>query len=243
MSKEIDKTDGYSIKDQLYVKVAELIELARKKVSVAVNLTMVHTYFEIGRIIIEDEQKGKERAEYGKAVLKDLSMRLTQKFGRGFSVENLDRMRFFYKVYSNSISSTLLTKLNSIDNHINTIFQLHYDPSLNFTLGWTHYLVLMRIENPLERSFYEIEAYNQNWSERELKRQYNSSLYERLALSRNKEEVMKLSKQGQTIVKPEDILKNPLTLEFLGLEEKDSLLQQKLAEWITEFENLREDKL
>lgn len=222
MSKEIDKTDGYSIKDQLYVKVAELIELARKKVSVAVNLTMVHTYFEIGRIIIEDEQKGKERAEYGKAVLKDLSMRLTQKFGRGFSVENLDRMRFFYKVYSNSISSTLLTKLNRVDNHINTVSQLHYDPSLNFTLGWTHYLVLMRIENPLERSFYEIEAYNQNWSERELKRQYNSSLYERLALSRNKEDVMKLSKQGQTIVKPEDILKNPLTLEFLGLEEKDS---------------------
>lgn len=129
-----------------------------------------------------------------------------------------------------------------------------------FQLSWSHYLVLMRIEDANERGFYEIETAANNWSLRELKRQYHSSLYERLALSRNKEEVMRLTKQGQKLEKQEDILKSPLTLEFLGLEEKSAfseselenaniyaseyslylpnkqLLQQKLAEWLQEFD-------
>ena len=100
--------------------------------------------------------------------------------------------------------------------------------SHNFTLSWSHYLILMRIQNPAERSFYEIEAKNENWSEKQLKRQYHSSLYERLALSRNKEDVMKLANEGHTVVKPEDILKNPLSLEFLGMEEKESYTESDL---------------
>ncbi len=226
----------------LFGKIAELIEQARKKVATAANLTMVHTYFEIGRMIVEDEQQGKERAAYGKNVLKDLSGRLTEKFGKGFSVENLDRMRYFYKTYSSSISSTSLTKFQNADNQAETKHSVpnnelvisesplerHYSYSAStpfmprFQISWSHYLVLMRIDNHQERSFYEIECAANNWSIKELKRQYHSSLYERLALSRNKDEVMKLACEGQTVSKPEDILKNPLTLEFLGIDEKDS---------------------
>jgi hypothetical protein len=116
----------------LFGKVAELIERARQQVVTAVNLAMVYTYFEIGRAIVDDEQQGKERAQYGKATLKTLSKKLTERFGKGFSVENLDRMRFFYKTYSLPNSSTGLTK---------------------FTLSWSHYLILMRIENAEQRSF------------------------------------------------------------------------------------------
>lgn len=132
------------------------------------------------------------------------------------------------------------TKLNSANNSIDAIrkkqaieFQNDSDQtdvakSSNFTLSWSHYLILMRIENLAERSFYEIEAKNENWSEKHLKRQYHSSLYERLALSRKKEEVMKLASEGNTVVKPEDILKNPLSLEFLGMEEKDSYTESDI---------------
>jgi predicted nuclease of restriction endonuclease-like (RecB) superfamily len=195
--------------NQLFVRVAEIIDIARKKVVSSVNLTMVHTYFEIGRMIIEDEQQGKERAEYGKFVLKDLSKQLTEKFGKGFSPDNLENMRKFYLAYS--ISETVSRK---------------------FILSWSHYLVLMKIENPQERSFYEIESAENDWSMRELKRQYNSSLYERLALSRDKDEVMKLATAGNIIVNPSDILKNPLTLEFLGLEEKAKYSETDLEDGI-----------
>jgi len=240
MSNELDKRDDSLENNNLYSRIADLIEHARQKVASVVNLTMVHTYFEVGRMIVEDEQKGKDRAEYGKKVLKNLSARLTDKFGKGFSVENLDKMRFFYKTYSNSISSTVSTKLNSANNSIDTIrkkqaIEFQNDPdqtdvakSGHFTLSWSHYLILMRIENSAERSFYEIESKNGNWSEKQLKRQYHSSLYERLALSRNKQDVMKLANEGHTIVKPEDILKNPLTLEFLGIEEKESYTESDL---------------
>src|SRR5574344_2300954 len=136
--------------NQLFARVAEIIDIDRKKVVSSVNLTMVHTYFEIGRMIIEDEQQGKERAEYGKFVLKDLSKQLTEKFGKGFSPDNLENMRKFYLAYS--ISETVSRK---------------------FILSWSHYLVLMKIENPQERSFYEIESAENDWSLRELKRQYN----------------------------------------------------------------------
>ena len=207
----------------LYNRVADLIELARRKVATAVNLTMVHTYFEIGRAIIEDEQDGKERAAYGKQVLKDLSKRLSEKYGRGFSIESLDKMRFFYKIYASRISSTASTKLVEPENQ-----PIYETLSRKFILSWSHYLILMRIENPSERSFYEIESAASQWSEKELKRQYHSSLYERLALSRNKDEVMKLATEGNTIFKPQDILKNPLTLDFLGLEDRASYSETDL---------------
>jgi len=241
MNKEIDIQNN-----NLYEKVAQLIEQARQSVVSAVNLTMVHTYFEIGRMIVDDEQEGKERAEYGKGILKDLSQRLTQQFGKGFSVENLDRMRFFFKVYSGRISSSVLTKLANqedlisatalriSENQNNTIQQTASVKPYAFKLSWSHYLILMRIENANERNFYEIEAANEQWSVSQLKRQYHSSLYERLALSRNKEEVLRLANEGQTIEKASDLLKNPFTLEFLGLEEKESYLEKDLEKAITD---------
>lgn len=201
-----EPTKPYKSND-LYNKIACLLEEARRKVASAVNIAMVYTYFEIGRIIVEDEQNGNSRAEYGKEVLKSLSERLNRKFGKGFSVENLDRMRFFYKTYANS--STLLT---------------------NFTLSWSHYLFLMRIDNKAERDFYEKEAENSNWSLRELKRQFDSSLYERLALSKDKDEVKKLSTQGIIIEKPADIVKDPYVLEFLGLPEQASYSESELEQ-------------
>ena len=225
MSNTIDKTDGNSNDNQLFSKIAELIELARKKVATTVNLTMVHTYFEIGRMIVEDEQKGKERAEYGKSVLNDLAVRLIEKFGRGFSEPNLRNMRKFFLVYTVKtfpIQQRPSTELGKSVNQTSTIQQKVSAESFGFTLSWSHYLILMRIDNPAERSFYEIEALSQNWSEAQLKRQYHSSLYERLALSRNKEDVMKLANEGHTVMKPEDILKNPLTLEFLDMDEKNA---------------------
>ena len=225
MSNELDKRDDSLENNKLYSRIADLIEHARQKVASVVNLTMVHTYFEIGRMIVEDEQKGKDRAEYGKAVLKELSTRLTGKFGKGFSEQNLRNMRQFFIVYANrdlSIRQTLSSGLESNDNQSSKV--KYYD----FTLNWSHYLILMRIENNAERNFYEIEATNENWSERHLSRQYHSSLYERLALSLNKEDVLKLANEGHTVVKPEDILKNPLSLEFLGLEEKESYTESDL---------------
>ena len=220
---------------QLYDKIASIINLARKQVASTTNLAMVHTYFEIGRMIVEDEQKGETRAEYGKKVLQELSVKLNKNFGKGFSNQNLRNMRQFYLVYSNRISAnalrksedktesirqTLSSELQIADNQNEVIRQTASAEFKNFTLSWSHYLVLMRIENPNERNFYEVEAFNEQWSEKYLKRQYHSSLYERLALSRNKKEVKKLANEGLTIEKPIDIFKNPLTLDFLGLEEK-----------------------
>ena len=193
--------------NSLFDKVAELVTIARQKTATAVNLAMVHTYFEIGKLIIENEQRGEQRAEYGKQVLKELSQRLTDNFGKGFSVENLDRMRFFYKTYSIPNSSTPLT---------------------NFSLSWSHYLVLMRIKNADERRFYEIEATASSWSLRELERQFDSSLYERLALSRDKDKVKALSQTGQAVENPIDLIKNPLVLEFLGLREETAYSETDL---------------
>lgn len=193
--------------ENLYEKIAELIASARQSVVSVVNLTMVHTYFEIGKMIVEEEQGGKERAAYGKHILKDLSAQLTATFGKGFSVENLDRMRFFYKTYAPEISSTGLTK---------------------FSLSWSHYLFLMRVENTDARRFYEIEATSNHWKLFELKRQFNSALYERLALSRDKAAVKALASKGQVVETPQDVIKDPYILEFLGLEDRNTYSEREL---------------
>ena len=212
--------------DNLFNRIAELIEQSRQQVAMAINVAEVYTKYEIGHHIIENEQQGKARAGYGKGVLKELSARLTERFGSGWSVETLDRCRKFYSVYSSrKISSTPQTKLpdknsatpqrNSSTMQTNSV--LSHDAIPSFSLSWNHYQVLMRIQNPDERNFYEIESRQQQWSVRQLKRQVGSSLYERLALSRDKDEVMRLAREGQTVEKPSDIIKNPITLEFLGL--------------------------
>jgi predicted nuclease of restriction endonuclease-like (RecB) superfamily len=195
---------------QLFGKIAELIELARKQVVTAVNLTMVRTYFEIGRTIIEDEQQGNERAEYGKAVLKGLSTKLTETFGKGFSEVNLRQMRAFYETYS--IQQTLSAELNT---------------SL-FKLSWSHYLILMRIKNPDQRRFNEMECVASHWSLRELQRQLDSALYERLALSRDTQQIRQLASKGQLVQRPLDVLKDPYILEFLALKEDVSYSESEL---------------
>ena len=195
---------------------------------------MVYTYYEIGRMIVEDEQQGKERAEYGKQVLKELSKRLTTEFGKGFSERNLEQMRQFYLTYS--ISQKSSAKLQESENEIITISAT---PLPKFNLSWSHYLKLMRIENPGERSFYEIECASNNWSLRELQRQFNSALYERLALSRDKEGVKQLAEKGQIIKKPTDLLKDPYILEFLDLPDhhkySESDLEQALIDKLENF--------
>ncbi len=173
--------------DQLLNKISELLISAKLKVVQAVNQTMVFTYFEIGRMIVEEEQNGKERATYGKYIIKSLSERLTLEFGKGFSQRNLEQIRQFYLVYSKTQTA-----------------------SAEFNLSWSHYMKLMRIDEINERKFYEIEAYKNNWSLRELNRQYDTALFARLALSKNKSEILKLSTESQTLEKPQDAIKRPL---------------------------------
>lgn len=210
-------TESTQISDKsLYNKIASILEESRKFVATTVNTAMVQTYFEIGRLIVEEEQHGNVRAEYGKETLKNLSIKLTANYGKGFSVTNLKQMRDFYLTY-----------------------QIRQTVSDQFTLSYSHYLFLMRIENPEERNFYEIESSQNNWSLRELKRQFDSALYERLSLSKDKEKVKSLAVKGQIIENPCDIVKDPYVLEFLGLPEKayysESELESRLIEKLENF--------
>lgn len=193
------------IRKNIYEEIKGLLKSARESIVSNVNSTMTKTYFLIGKRIVEEEQNGNERAEYGKSLIKNLSLELTKEFGKGFSQRNLEQMRKFYKVYE--IPQTL---------------------SAEFRLSWSHYLILMRMDNIAERNFYEIEAVQNNWSLRELRRQIDSALYERLALSRDKEKVKELAFKGQIIEKPKDIIKNPYILEFLGLEEESGYSENDL---------------
>lgn len=212
MAKKVDNQR----EDVLYSQIASILEQNRKSFAVAVNTAMVRTYYEIGRSIVENEQKGNVRAEYGKEVLKNLSARLTANYGKGFSTTNLKQMRDFYLTY-----------------------QIGQTVSDQFVLSWSHYLFLMRIDNPDERKFYEIEAKNSNWSLRELKRQFDSALYERLAASKDKESVRELAKKGCIVESPADIVKDPYILEFLGLPEQseysETELESKLIDKLESF--------
>lgn len=186
------------------------------------------TYFEIGRMIVEEEQEGKERADYGKQILKELSDVLTEEFGKGFSVDNLENMRRFYLVYGKSETLSRISE-NAISE----------TSSRNFNLSWSHYLKLIRIDDENERKFYEIESSKNNWSVRELQRQFDSALYTRLALSRNKEKVKELSEKGLMLEKPKDAIKDPYILEFIGLPEhsfySENELEQKLIDKLEHF--------
>lgn len=217
MANEIQKRE-----DLLFKHVSELIEQSRQHVKKAVNTTMVYTYYGIGRYIVEDEQQGSDRAQYGKSLIKRLSSRLTERYGKGWSVETLKKCRKFYTTFRIGSASQTQSEVASQEKVCNA------DPIPQFTLSWNHYQILMRIENPNERRFYEIEAEKQQWNYRWLQRQYNSSLYERLALSRDKDEVMRLANEGQTIEKPSDVIKSPLALEFLGLKPESAYSESKL---------------
>ncbi|MBI2340796.1 MAG: DUF1016 domain-containing protein [Deltaproteobacteria bacterium] len=213
----------------LYKRIRDLIITARKTVVRGIDLVQVHTNFEIGRHIVAHEQQGKSRAAYGKEVLKRLAQKLMIEFGRGFSKSNLEYMRRFFLAYqeraqitqtkTGQSAITLCSEYNIAQFETGQLVPPSSKQS-PFCLSWTHYVFLLGIKNPDERSFYEIEAENQGWNLKELKRQFNSSLYERLALSRDKAGIQKLAQKGQLVEKPEDFLKEPLVLEFLGLDEQ-----------------------
>ena len=208
------------IRNDFFDDIYKLLEDARKNVKKAVNLAMVYSYFEVGRKIVEEEQNGENRAQYGQYIMKELSEYLTKSFGKGFSVTNLKQMRQFYCVYSqDQIGQTLSDQFRNLPTA---------STGRKFFLSWSHYLKLMRIENVDERHFYEIEAVKNDWSLSELNRQFDSALYERLALSQDKDKIVQLSQEGQLIETSSDIIKDPYVLEFLGLEEKSGYSENDL---------------
>lgn len=203
----------------------ELVEYARSIAARQINLVQLMTFYAIGRWIVEVEQQGESRAKYGRQIIKNLSEAMNKQFGRGFSADTLENARKFYQTYQDRISETVFRKFAVEKSE--TVFRL-FEETLPFTLPWSHYLLLMRIKDENERKFYEIEATQSGWSIRTLQRQYNSSLYERLALSREKGEVLRLASEGNIVTRPQDIVKQPTVLEFLGLDEKAKFVESDL---------------
>lgn len=205
------------IQNKEYEKLIEAVGLELKKgrqnIAIAVNAEIVQTYWHIGQHIIKYEQNGNERAEYGSDLLNRLSYDLTQKYGAGFSRSNVFYIRKLYMEYP---------KVQTLSE-----------------LSWSHYIELLKIEDKTERAFYEKESKNSHWGVRELKRQMKSMLYHRLALSSDKKEIIRLSKEGQVIEKAEDILKEPYVFEFTGLPQlpvyKEGDLEEALIKNLSDF--------
>ena len=193
--------------NNIYQEIKELLYSAKNRVYQTINTTMTQTYFQIGKRIVEEEQGGETRAEYGSALLKNLSSELIKEFGKGYSEQNLKNMRQFYLIY-----------------------QKRQTVSSEFKLSWSHYIFLTRIENINERNFYEIESIENSWSLRELKRQFDSGLFERLKLSSDKQKVKELSLNGQVIQTAQDLIKDPYILEFVGLPELSSYSENELEQ-------------
>lgn len=193
--------------DLAYQRIQAVLSEARSRAWQAVNSAMVIAYWEIGRVIVEEEQRGQSRAEYGSQLLNDLSVRLKSEFGKGFDRSNLQFMRAFYSLFPNC-------------------------DALRRELSWTHYRILLKVEKPEARSFYEAETVAARWSTRELERQVNSLLYERLALSRDKAGVLKLAHDGHEIQSPIDLIKDPYVLEFTGLSPTERLRESDLEQSI-----------
>jgi len=217
--KRTDKSINTRTYNNLVGRIAEILNQARTKVVREINKAQVLAYWEIGREIVEFEQKGKSRGEYGDRLIERLSEDMTKKFGRGFSSTNLKMMRLFYQSFP--IRQTL-----SDESQKPQTLSAKFEPMLS----WSHYCELLKVEEPLVRSFYEQEAIQNNWSVRELKRQINSMLFERLALSKDTKTVMKMAKKGQIIEKPEDAIKDPYILEFLNLKEETSYTESQLEQ-------------
>lgn len=237
MSKnDLDRYGNNIDMDNLYKNSVELIKYARSLASNQVNIIQLMTYYSLGKWIVDVQQNGNERAEYGKQIIKNLSEKLNQEFGKGFSVSTLEKSRMFYLLYKDRISETLFTEFALKKSQ--TVFTI-FEKDEPFKVSWSHYLQLMRIENAEERAFYEIESAKECWSVRTLSRQYNSSLYERLALSRDKDEVLRLSTEGQTVSTSKDVLKDPYVLEFVGLDDKSAYsetdLENRLLDNLQQF--------
>src|SRR3990167_6551903 len=188
--------------DAICDKAIDYIHQARQNVVRSVNHEQVIAYWKIGQLIVEQEQKGQARAEYGSFLITTLSTKLSHEFKRGFSISNLRYMRQFYLMYKERIHQTVSGESNQLE--------------FNKNLSWSHHLVLMKESHEKSRSFYEIEAIKNHWSVRQLSRQIHSSLYERLAASRDEKGIMALANKGQEITTPEEALKDPVVLDFLG---------------------------
>jgi predicted nuclease of restriction endonuclease-like (RecB) superfamily len=193
---------------QLFKNIKTLVVQSQQAVYAFANTTITETYFHVGRMIVEHEQQGSARADYAKTTLITLSAKLNAEFGKGYSVDNLENMRKFYLVYKDEYSAFL--EKNTISEAVPRKLVKSF-----FTLGWTNYVLLIKIEDANERKFYEIECYNEKWSTRELKRNNDSALYERLVVSRDKKKVRELSKKGQIISTPQDLIRDPYVMEFL----------------------------
>lgn len=198
---------------QLIIDIQNILRQARQTAYRNINITMVTAYWHIGKRIVEEDQQGQSRAGYGKALIQSVSESLLSEFGKGFSQRNLEQMRLFYLEYS--IPQTVSAELK-VENTAEIVPTVGI-PS--FELSWSHYLTLISIKDYAERKFYEIEAIESNWSIRELKRQYNSGLYMRLALSTDKAGIERLSQKGQPMESPADVIKDPYILEFLHLQQ------------------------
>jgi predicted nuclease of restriction endonuclease-like (RecB) superfamily len=199
---------------KLVQSIGDTIEEARNRAVKAVNIEMLRANWEIGKYIIEFEQHGNEKADYGSSLLNNLSKDLKLRFGKGFSKSNVYLMRLFFLKFP--------------------IFQ-----TLSGKLSWSHYAELLGISDDATREFYVKQCENESWSVRELKRQVNSSLFERIALSKDRKGILKLAKQGMTITEPKDIVKDPYVLEFLKISEElrmtESSLEQKIIDNIQVF--------
>ena len=230
--------------DALFDRAAEILEAARGHVVRTVNTAMVHANWLIGRAIVEVQQGGHDRAEYGDALLRRLAERLTERFGRGYSYPSVKRMRQFYQTFpqgsaarrSEQKGSALLSLSAATPEpgRKGSALLSLFDGPVQFPteLGWTHYLSLMRVKHQGARAFYEIEAARECWTTRELDRQIASLLYERLAASRDEAGVLALAREGQEVTRPVDVLKDPLVLEFLDLHERTRWLERDLEQAI-----------
>ena len=219
-------------------RVITLIEEARRKVASVANVALVYTYYEIGRMIVEDEQGGKERATYGDKTLAELSEKLTAKFGKGWSIANLKLMRQFFITYSNSLNTVYpIGTPNGQAAPLPANETIH--TMGDFTLSWSHYLVLMRIADPAARGFYEKEAAEGQWSLRQMSRQIGSQLYERSLKHKGEVGVTELMRKAPRPEVAEEPLKDPYTLEFLGLPERtdysETQLEQAIIDHLAEF--------
>ncbi len=239
-------------KDKLYIEIRSILEDARKSAYRAVNFTMVLAYWEVGRLIVAEEQKGNKRAGYGEALVKDLSLKLTAYFGKGFSVVGLKNYRQFYLAFSESSKGSALRSLlpDTQQNQKSSALRSLSKPSavsdelkkssgknsirhaLRSELSWTHYRLLMRVENQDARNYYINEAIEENWSTRTLERQINSFYYERILSSKNKKKVKEDANKAEDnkVLSAVDFIKDPYVFEFLGLSQRSSWLEKDLEE-------------
>lgn len=238
----------------LYNRIREILEAARVGLARTVNTTLVASNWLIGREIVEEEQRGKKRAAYGRKLLADLSVRMLQDFGRGYSVDNLEAFRLFYLTYPSLISETpsrksladqksaTVSRKSGVGSMPHSLYGELPNPAIGFSeatwspgrlhpnLSWSLYRHLLKVKSPDARAFYEIEATKNNWKARELERQINSLLYARLAKSRDKKGLMALATKGHEIQQSADVFKDPVVIEFLGLPESHRLVESTLEE-------------